>query len=718
MIPTELRATPQWLVSAADKVPISPLTGRRADVRDRTGYVDFDVAVDYAQSRGMDIGFALTHEDPFVVIDLDTTDQPEHIERHKQILAAFDTYAELSRSGNGVHIWCRGQLARGARRDKVEVYPADRYMICTGRTIQDKPIQDCQPVLDSLFSEITRAHVNGGAVGVEETLTDSEVFELAINAVNADKFDRLCRGEWEGEYPSQSEADYALINFLTFYSRNDDQVKRLFRASALGKRPKAMRENYLDTMIQKVRGVPVEINLGKPRYTGMAVEKKTPEKPAGEGDFTYPPGFTGQIAKYIHDSSIRPAKEVAVASALGLMAGVVGRQFNISGTGLNLYLILLAKTGVGKEDGPRGIERIIKATREHVPVVDTFIGPGTFASGQAIIRTLDENPCFVSVLGEFGLTLQDLSDQNANQLARVLRRVLLDLYNKSGRTSVLYSTAYSDREKNTKIVAAPAMTLLGESTPDSFFAGLSQHHIADGLIPRFLIIEYDGDRRDRNSNAFGDPPDEMIRRFANLAEIVLRMQANNTWKEVELDEEAKKVLDAFDKECDDHIREGGNEVVRQLWNRGHLKALKVSGLLAVVDRPHEAVVMADEAEWAVQLVRKDMESVVTRFEKGDVGEGVSKQDADVERVIRDFYKRTYKELEVYGVTKEMREQGLIPYTYIARRCYGLSAFRKDKQGARKALEVTLKDLVDQQVISIVRVREGKALRNFYQLNGS
>ena len=152
---------------------------------------------------------------------------------------------------------------------------------------------------------------------------------------------------------------------------------------------------------------------------------------------------------------------------------------------MNQYLILLAKTGTGKEGAATGIDMLMAAVRSRVPMCEHFIGPAVFASGQALIRVLDTKPCFVSVLGEFGITLKQLCDPKAIG-SEVVLIVLLDLFTKSGFNKILRPSVYSDVEKNTKLVQAPNVTILGESTPEEFFDRLAHEHIMVGLIPRFL----------------------------------------------------------------------------------------------------------------------------------------------------------------------------------------------------------------------------------------
>jgi hypothetical protein len=195
--------------------------------------------------------------------------------------------------------------------------------------------------------------------------------------------------------------------------------------------------------------------------------------------------------------------EIALAGAIGLMAGICGRAYNISNTGLNQYVLLLAPTGSGKEAMASGISRLMTtvATKEGTKAALDFIGPGDIASGQALLKYLSKTSnCFVALIGEFGLKMQQLSSQRANPAEVMLKRVLLDLYNKSGSGNTLQPSIYSDKANNTDLLYSPAVSLLGESTPETFFAGIDETMIADGLLPRFTFIEYRGKRPPPNDN--------------------------------------------------------------------------------------------------------------------------------------------------------------------------------------------------------------------------
>lgn len=710
-IPEELRLLPQWVVTTKNKIPLSPRTGLVASVTDPATWATFEEAV----ATGAEfIGFVLTPGDPYAIIDLDNKPEKpatqDQLARHYKILDAFDSYTERSASKTGYHIIVRGAVPAGVHRDNVEVYSSSRYMICTGDVVRNSPVRDYQPLLDQLYGEMAPP-ATVELDNQSSVLEDEDVLDMAMNAVNGDKFDQLCRGDWQSMgYPSQSEADFALLSMFAFYTPNDEQVRRLFRMSALGQRAKAQKNNrYLDFALSKIRAKePPPVDMSK-----LELPEPAPSPQPAEMVFdtlSKPPGLVGMVAQYIYETSVRPVPEVALCAAIALIAGICGRSYNISGAGLNQYLILLAKTGVGKEGAATGIDNLIAAVRPQVPMVDQFIGPSAFASGQALIKVLNERPSFVSVLGEFGLTLHQLCDPRAPAPQIMLKKVLLDLYGKSGWNKVLRSSVYSDVEKNTKLIQAPSVTLLGESTPDSFFDGLGLPHIAEGLIPRFSIIEYTGLRPPRNLSNGAPPSPELTARLVELITVSLTTTNNHTCAIVGMDAEAAELMDAFDARADSKINQAGNEVDIQLWNRAHLKVLKLAALLAVGVSPHQPVITRDLAEWAVTFVERDVQTIAARFQKGEIGTGDHRAEAEVRRAVEVYLTLPPEKRLQYKVPQKLLTSPLVPFHFIRRRVRLLATFQKDPRGANRALEEALKDLVKADILQVVPPMQ--ALENY------
>ncbi|WBF76965.1 hypothetical protein PSV3_00263 [Septimatrevirus PSV33] len=189
----------------------------------------------------------------------------------------------------------------------------------------------------------------------------------------------------------------------------------------------------------------------------------------------------------------------------------------------------MAPTGTGKEAIASGIDKLMAQVIRTVPAASDFIGPGEIASSQAIIKYMSRGPTsFVSLVGEFGIYLQQMASVNAPPHLIGLRRFLLDAYNKSGEGKVLRPSIYSDKDKNTAAVLAPSFTLLGESTPEKFYEGLHEGLISEGLLPRFTMIEYHGERPALNPGHLSAQPSfELIDRLSTLCAHALMLNSQH-----------------------------------------------------------------------------------------------------------------------------------------------------------------------------------------------
>ena len=381
---------------------------------------------------------------------------------------------------------------------------------------------------------------------------------------------------------------------------------------------------------------------------------------------------------------------------------MVGRQFNIPNSGLNLYLILLAPTGSGKEGAASGISSLISKVRETVPSIDQFVGPAEFSSGPALIKSLDNQPALFSILGEFGLRLQQMADSRANGAEKTLQKALLNIYSKSGWHQTESSTAYSDREKNTSTLYAPALTILGESTPETFFAKLTEEQVLSGLLPRFLFMEYTGKRPPKNSvSAFCDPDPALVKKVADLASTCIQFQANSQCQPVIISGEAQTLYDAFDKRCDERINKG-SEVYKQIWNRSHLKALRLGAVIAVGCNSVNPTITADMAKWSLLIIEKDTAVIADRFENETIGEGEHIFESLVRKVTEDYLAMDSKSREAYKIPKSIiNEPGIIPFTFYRRRLRQLAAFKNDKKGPAWAVDSALKDMLAAEILTLI-----------------
>ena len=715
-IPAEMRAYKQfvcWRYEKTDtgkdtKLPICPQTGRLASVTDPSTWSTFDEAC-AAAPKYSGIGFVLTDSDPYACLDLDDTHGDKEAEaRQILIYQEFASYAERSPSGAGCHVWIKGRIECGRRRSFVEVYSAGRYLAMTGNVINAAPIEERQKLLALLWAQMGGFQPTIYDGNGPEKEKDEEIIKRALAASNGEKFQTLLSGEWNGNYLSQSEADFAFVDIIAFYTQNADQIARIFRASILGQRAKAKRNDYVSYMIHKsfdkmlppidLDGIRNQLNAQIARIQYVPDLEACANPIAPDSTYPCPSGLLGEIARFIYDSAPRQVPEVALAGALGLMAGICGRSYNISGTGLNQYILLLAGTGIGKSAMATGIDKLLAAVAKTVPSVTDFIGPGEIASSQALSKYFDKKSAsFVSIVGEYGLFLKQLTAFNAPSNLVGLRKILLAIYSESGEGKVLRPIIYSDHDKNSKEVISPAFSLLGETTPERYFELLDEKMIQDGFLPRFVTINYKGNRPYLNEgHEKVQPSASLISNVAALASNSLLLNNSKQVVVIQYDDYSRKTLYDFERYCTDEINaHRGDLVGAELWNRAHLKVLKIAGLIAAGCNPYHPCLDQCAVDWAIKLICEDVRAMSDKFLKGEIGNGSAetKQVEKLKSIIRNFAVKAWSEIKPYGVLNEkMHSEKILPYKYLNKRLANDSAFSRDKMGAKNALVRTLETL--------------------------
>jgi hypothetical protein len=711
-IPAELRALKQWVLyknferesGGFTKVPIQSLNGQKASVTSPNHWSTFEDALANVE-RADGLGFVFSEDDPFAGIDLDATNDPECRAIHTNVWNHIPSYTERSPSGNGYHIIVRGSVPTGKRKKKTEVYSSARFFTVTGDVVRDLPILDHQDNLDILWAEM------GGKVEPytetedgEQLRSDDDLILIGAKAANGEKFMRLANGDFSS-YASQSEADQAWANMLSYYTDSKTQVARIFLASPLGQRDKAHKHpSYLRNTIRKA------FDQKLPKVDIRAVESalaelvQKPKKQTGPlvVPIEWPNGLIGEVAKFVYQQSPRPIEDIALVSALGLMAGICGQAYNISGSGLNMYIVLVAGTGRGKEAMASGVEKLMTHVIKLVPDAERFLGPSDMASGAGLINWMENSSCFVSIMGEIGHRLKAICSDTAPSHERDLKALLLNLYGKSGAESVLRAKAYSSASKSKnehKAVLRPSFTLVGESTPERFFEALDDNLVTDGFLPRFLIVQYDGERKYMVKEHSLAAPDKML--VARLAELVTHCRSTAEGGRVQVikyDPIAEEMLDAFDRKTTDLMNEPGTKsTLNELYNRAHMKALRLAGLLAVSENYLFPTVSPAMAEWAIGMVMRDVNNMIFRFTSGETGvrrDGNQMRHVEVvTKIIKDWISDPAK-AATYGTDVKMIKEGVFSVSSLNIRLQGVKIFKNDKFGVPDAIKKALRIMED------------------------
>jgi hypothetical protein len=241
-VPKELKALPNWVcwgwAEKPLKMPINPLTGCGAKAGQPETWGTFEQAFRHVE-RGTckGVGFEFADGGGLVGVDLDHCRDKDSGEITSpfacEAIRTFHSYTEVSPSGSGLHIICRGRLpGPGIHREKIEMYDSGRFFTVTGKQFSPDSLADAQAAIDHYYGMLTK-RVKPAQAQTSVPPEDEKLLEIAMNARNGDLFTALFTGDWQGRYKSESEATIALLNLLAFYTKDAGQIDRLFRQSGL-----------------------------------------------------------------------------------------------------------------------------------------------------------------------------------------------------------------------------------------------------------------------------------------------------------------------------------------------------------------------------------------------------------------------------------------------------------------------------------------------------
>jgi hypothetical protein len=768
-VPEELRLLPNWVLwkyeprdkGKPTKMPYQA-NGSKAMSNKCATWSTFQVVSSVLQSGGYDgLGFMFSGT-PYTGIDLDDPryrrdpETGENIENpdfsvdraaQLRVYSQFDSYSERSPSGLGCHIIVKGKTPKGKRKASIEVYPDGRFFTMTGDVCRDMPIAECSIGLMDLYQQMGGDANPTPDVDAPSTISDKDLLNLAL-AHNTKTFEPLHNGDFSS-YHSQSEGDQAYMNIIAYYTDSREQCDRIFRNSKLMRDKVVKNKKYLSNTIKKAFDQKVVIDFSSMDDAWSKIKAGSPSGKAGDFESSingsiplpaangsvaqrlepsahnglvagsspaastipYPPGLMGEIARFIYNAAQKPVQEIAIAGAIGLMAGICGKAYNISDTGLNYYLLLIAGTGKGKEAISSGISKLISAVNEAnlgVAIASEFIGPSSIASKQGLHKYLVKtSPCFVSIIGEFGLTLKAMSGNNATSHQLELQASMLDLYHKSGATDSYGGSAYSDQDKNAITIHAPAFSLLGESTPESFYSALDEQMINSGLLPRFTIIEYNGERVRSNKNKITRPDIPLVTALGNLVSNIKNLMTTKRVIDVQFDNEAQALSDKIDRYSDDMINNTDKQFVHQLWNRAHIKAIRLAALVAVGINQVSPIITTDILNWSMALVDNDIRALSSKFENGEIGANSEeiKQIKEIVRICREYQSREYDYVKKYSAVESLHKSNIINNSYFTLRLHRNAVFKNDKMGSERALKRSVQIMIDNGSLVLMRPNE-------------
>ena len=254
-----------WVASHPNGVPYEPSTVQKANSADAKTWTDFTTVTKYCDLNAEFLPAIALKGSDLCIIDLDDVrDDSGKIESWAQdVIDQLASYTEISRSGHGIHIVCRGKKpGKLCKSGNFEMYDGEdsKFITLTGNTLED--FSKVQTASNEELAAVYEKHLlnkqfsNAPIELKSPLLLDQQIIDLCTKEKCKQKFEKLFfKGDISDYNNDDSAADLALVSILAFFTQDVQQIFRLFQQSCLYKtherQLKWEREDYRSKTIQK-----------------------------------------------------------------------------------------------------------------------------------------------------------------------------------------------------------------------------------------------------------------------------------------------------------------------------------------------------------------------------------------------------------------------------------------------------------------------------------
>lgn len=353
-----------------------------------------------------------------------------------------------------------------------------------------------------------------------------------------------------------------------------------------------------------------------------------------------PPGILGEIARWITATAPKQQPELSVAAAIALASVIMGRTYRSQyGNFTSLYLVMIAKSTEGKEHPQGSVEKILTASD-----LGKLIGGSGYTSAGAVFSALLDSPAHLATIDELGKLLK-MSRANGQAHSEAAIDKLIEAF---GRLDGVmrpptYSKMTLSKSQTTnveRVVHNPAISLLGATTPGTFYAALTTDLVQDGFLGRCIVVE---SKQPRQLTRFVDrtePPAKIVNwcKAVHVSGVVQGNLADVNPSEMpptvvglEFDESCMPMMLALESELNDEKESSEGEGLDVILGRTMEKSMRLAMIVAKATDQHAKRVLPAHLEWAIQYVRHyDLELIrAVRRERVE-----SQTDADIKKAIK------------------------------------------------------------------------------------
>lgn len=342
--------------------------------------------------------------------------------------------------------------------------------------------------------------------------------------------------------------------------------------------------------------------------------------PPPEPVFTMPPGLVGDIAAWLTTTARNPSPILNLGAALAFVGALAGRRYaGPTNLRTNVYIVGLADSGFGKEH-PRAAT---KTLANKAGVLAKFFGGEAIASSSALRNRVKANPTLVYMIDEFGGFLRKITNPRAGNHEKEIGDDLLKFTGSAG--SIFMGADYA--ANLAEPIHNPNVCIYGTSTPETFWKALGSGSIADGFLPRFIVLDAGPERpepRDPSMSA-DTPPRSLIEKIQGFVTYRSTSQGNLnamtadgktacvaipiTWRG-----DAKRIYDRFVDEMFQAMDKADTSL-QPIYARVAENAMRLAGIVAAGACPENPGIDDAIMQWATDVAYTSANMLMSQAEE-------------------------------------------------------------------------------------------------------
>jgi hypothetical protein len=381
-------------------------------------------------------------------------------------------------------------------------------------------------------------------------------------------------------------------------------------------------------------------------------------------DLTQPPGFVGDVARWIESQSRRPRRHLAAAAAVTAIGNIAGLRYTDDRDGVttNMLTFCVAASRTGKES----IQQAVYTLHRAAGIMPA--SHGGIKSEQEIVKNLTRHQASFYVIDEIGLQLQKiqnaikrggavylegviamimsvqskahgymmlngdlkekLREDLSKELGQVIKKMDLDKetpYLLGQQTMLEHALANVDQGLD-----RPFLSLIGFTTPSTFESLVDRESATNGFFGRAVLFqEHDTVPRlkdDFAKKAMDDSIEMTVRQIFSDGHFdgqQSRIENYSPRSVVPSDFKSLQMLDAVGRWMQSKAEdEASRDGLEALWLGAYEIVSKISLILAVPGMLRTA----EHVRWAFAVVKRDVESKI-RLAIGNDAAKPKKNDA-------------------------------------------------------------------------------------------